>query len=752
MTPRRQLLLILLLALGLRLLLWSQPLHQPANDEHEYIAVARDLAAGRGWQLYERFEWLRAPLYPLFLAGSLLLARGDLHLAALPNIALSVATVYLVFRLTRALVGERPAPLAALLLAVLWTHATFASLYMSETLFTFLFTAGLLMVVEGVTTDSRRPVLPTPVAAGVLFGLAALTRSAVLPFLPVLALWLLGRQQATGNRQQAEDAGQGSGINNRQPGATSQESGARSQEPGAESHTAPPAVGAGRARSSVVGRRSPVVGLLAVFLFALSFCLTISPWTIRNYLAYGRPILIETGLSFNLWFFNEPRESNNEIYETLASIPNPAERADYATQRGLERLREDPGVLLRRMWPNWTAVWRVKPIEDRFLVESYNADVDFPLFAAALLLDDALYLLILLAAIAGLVLRRQPSEDGRRARPIDPKWLAIGWVLCVAVTAVLTHGEARYRHFFFTALIPYAAWMLTRMRGWNPALGDQRSSRSGISNRQSLTVAALAGLALFTFLPAYPWPWAERGLARSWHAQVGDLHMAAGHAAGAIAAYGRALDVDRTADGWLRLGAAAAAAGDIPRALDAYREAVEEVPSYVPAHGRLGDLLRSIGDLGAARTVFGSTYQEQLTGWAWRELAPPPASSIDVGGGLDFGYVAGVYSPEEQQEETARWTDGRGQIHLSLAMGAGSGPALVRLRLAAPHPGLKPVAAEICAAGTCRPLTLGPTWRTYVLPFDLAAGEAVEIEVRSETFAVDDGRTLGVLIDRVSVV
>src|SRR4051794_13442734 len=84
--------ILLLLALGLRLLLWSQPLHQLANDEVEYVTVARDLLAGRGWQFYDHYHWLRAPLYPLFLAASLWLAGGDLHRAALPNIALSVAT------------------------------------------------------------------------------------------------------------------------------------------------------------------------------------------------------------------------------------------------------------------------------------------------------------------------------------------------------------------------------------------------------------------------------------------------------------------------------------------------------------------------------------------------------------------------------------------------------------------------------------------------------------------------------------
>src|SRR5262245_9259167 len=167
LNSRFSILVILLLALALRLLLWSQPLHQLANDEIEYVAVARDLLAGRGWQFYDHYHWLRAPLYSLFLAGSLLLAGGDpapslpsislgtaraLHLAALPNIALSVATVYLRYRLARALFGRhsdnRVPLLAALLTGLLWTLATFASLYMSETLFTFLFTAGLLCLVS----------------------------------------------------------------------------------------------------------------------------------------------------------------------------------------------------------------------------------------------------------------------------------------------------------------------------------------------------------------------------------------------------------------------------------------------------------------------------------------------------------------------------------------------------------------------------------------------------------------------------
>ena len=47
---RRNLAIVVLLALGLRLVLWAQPLHQPANDEVEYITVARDLLAQVGIQ------------------------------------------------------------------------------------------------------------------------------------------------------------------------------------------------------------------------------------------------------------------------------------------------------------------------------------------------------------------------------------------------------------------------------------------------------------------------------------------------------------------------------------------------------------------------------------------------------------------------------------------------------------------------------------------------------------------------------
>lgn len=151
---------ILVLAALIRIALWLQPLHLPANDEVEYLTVARDLLSGKGWSFYERYHWLRAPLYPLWLAGSLWLAGGNVWLAALPNIALSVLNVYLAYRLSQA-IGDTLNPvvhrLTAFITAILLTNTTFAALYMSETLFTTLFSAALWLLLAWRQRGARWP-------------------------------------------------------------------------------------------------------------------------------------------------------------------------------------------------------------------------------------------------------------------------------------------------------------------------------------------------------------------------------------------------------------------------------------------------------------------------------------------------------------------------------------------------------------------------------------------------------------------
>lgn len=494
-------------------------------------------------------------------------------------------------------------------------------------------------------------------------------------------------------------------------------------------------------------------------VFVVSAVLIIAPWTTRNYLAYGDFILVETGLSYNLWAFSEPREDSATIFRTLESIANPAERSDFATAKGMERLQEDPAIMVRKLWPNWVYLWRVKPIQDRFLQEFYYADIELPLFVAALIFDDLLYLLITLAAFAGLVLYRPRVQNPfAHSRPPPrvhrvvaqlqhPKWLCVGWMLYVIAIILLTHGEARYRHILFPVLIPFAAWTLTSHREILARYAPARIYTAWIA---PLLILAIWTPYLWTTFPSYPWEWARQNLVRGWHIQVGDLAQSTGNYPAAMNAYQRAVEAEPTPDGWLRIGDLARSLGETQQAMDAYEEAIDLEPLYIVSTTRLGALLRTIGDEAGAREAFAGFYADaqQITNWAWRELDSLPPSFVDVGDGLDFGYVHGVYPAEELQGTLARWTNGDALIRVENDLD--STFARVQLRLAAPRPDEQPVPTDICLANTCHTITLTATWRIYALLFEIPAGAATTIAIESATFDAADGRQLGILVDWVT--
>ncbi len=700
---QRALLAVLLVALGVRLVLWAQPLHEPANDEREYVAVANDLLAGNGWQFYESWAWLRAPLYPLWLAGSLWLANGDLHRAALPTILLSVGVVALFALLTWQVAGyghphpdarERrsrgwAAVVAAAFAAVLWTQATFASLYMSETLFAFLLAATFALLFAADTRPALWQAVGLVAVAGLCYGLASLTRSLPLAFAPLLALWLL------------------------------------------------------------LGARPRVQRVLMVAAFTLAAVLPLVPWTVRNCQTYESCILVETGFAYNMWAFNEPREGPETILETLEAIPDPAVRADEATRRGMERLREDPAIIARKLVPNWDYFWRIKPIQDRFLLASYFADPPPAVFLAALVFDDLLYVGLLVASVGGLTAHMLYVPARRRRLAL----LAL-WVLYVVAASMLTHGESRYRHFVFLVIIPCAA--LGVQFAWQWLRGQWQPPTTPTRIRQRIawaTAVAVAGVLLLTVGEHYPWQWAQQGTARSWHRLVGDVQRGLGNTAAAEEAYQRAIDANYTADGWLILGDMWRNAGDLPAAEEAYRRAWRQERHYIAASARLGDLLRATSRPDEARRAFEGFYvpQQQVLDWSWAHLTPPPTATIVVGDRLAMGYVGGMYHAETIGETRARWTNGTGMVRLPANA---QGALVLQLTLAAPRPDGQPTPLAVCAPRRpCQTVTVRPAWRTVwlLLPPDPAptASATQDVTLRSPTFRAPDGRTLGVAVSVV---
>ena len=234
--------LVLRAAFGL--LYWvDKPL---THDEREYLALARSLTEGRGFQ-YDLSEPVgtgqrfgRAPAYPVFLAA--IGAGRDRHEHAPASVKLAQAavgafTVWLIGLIALRASGPRSGIAAAGIAAVYPPLVWIPAYVFSETLYSAV--ALLTVVVLQTAATSARD---TRLAwrAGALAGAAILIRPAMLFFVPFAALWLARRRAAL------------------------------------------------------------------ALAFAVGAVAVVTPWTIRNAKAYGRFVLVASEGGVTFWTGNHP--------------------------------------------------------------------------------------------------------------------------------------------------------------------------------------------------------------------------------------------------------------------------------------------------------------------------------------------------------------------------------------------------------------------------------------------------------------
>ncbi len=156
-------------------------------DSGEYDRLARDLLAGQGLGLLQGY--VRPPLYPLLVAGTYAIG-GIALLIAIQVLLGSIATV-LVGELASRLAGDRRAGIAAAAAAIYPWSFQWVGTLASENLFTPLALLGFVAVISAAD-DPRRG---RSVAAGVLFGMAALARNNILVLVGPIAIWWLWRSR-----------------------------------------------------------------------------------------------------------------------------------------------------------------------------------------------------------------------------------------------------------------------------------------------------------------------------------------------------------------------------------------------------------------------------------------------------------------------------------------------------------------------------------------------------------------------------
>ena len=188
MRPTRAEWSLLALALLLRLWLVGHATWLPVSDTRDYHDLARSLASGQGYvQVYagERAEYrglafhaFRMPGYPAFLAGLYSLFGWDPMVGYLANVACELLTQLLLLALGRQLLGPAGTVAAQALFA---THVVWTASLMTESLFTLLFTALVLLLVRGRATAA-----PAGAAGfGLLLAAALFVRPIAVAVLPV---------------------------------------------------------------------------------------------------------------------------------------------------------------------------------------------------------------------------------------------------------------------------------------------------------------------------------------------------------------------------------------------------------------------------------------------------------------------------------------------------------------------------------------------------------------------------------------
>ena len=155
-----------------------------APDSDEYVAIARNIAAGHGFSAADappyRPDVRRTPVYPVLIASVLQIPHAGFRTAAAVNLLAGSVTAALTYCLGLRLFGPGPALTGGVLMALDLTSITYSVLLLTETSFTLLLVLAVLILAD-------RSILPGhAVRAGLLLGVATLCRPIGLLLGPAL--------------------------------------------------------------------------------------------------------------------------------------------------------------------------------------------------------------------------------------------------------------------------------------------------------------------------------------------------------------------------------------------------------------------------------------------------------------------------------------------------------------------------------------------------------------------------------------
>jgi hypothetical protein len=263
----------------------------PTGDEPSWIVIGtRGVGRpSRGFSPFATDLVFYPPLYPYFFAV-LFRTFHTLRAVKWAQVVLGALLVPAVGRLGEGTFGRRAGLVAAAAVALYPDFVWFSTHFWSETLFVVLLWWGLERLLRSDAAGSTG----AAAIAGVLWGLAALTRELTIYLAPIVVLWYVRRGAAAWKRAAA---------------------------------------------------------------FGLCLVLTVVPWTIRNAVLFRTFIPVSTMGSLNLWQGNTTL-THLQIYEVLANVGGPVEQDRYCRRMAYETIRaRQPRWILDKLAEQMPEFW-----------------------------------------------------------------------------------------------------------------------------------------------------------------------------------------------------------------------------------------------------------------------------------------------------------------------------------------------------------------------------------------------------------
>lgn len=292
-------------------------------DEVQYDLIASNLLAGKGFAWYEEISTtFRAPLYPFFLAFSYSLFGKSYLIVRIIQAILGASLPVIGYLICRDVFNVKTARISALILTFYVPFILYTIAFLTENLFLPLMGLAVLLLVKYKDREQIRYCA----LCGVFLGLSILTRPSLVAFIPILFLWFYYPVK----------------------------------------------------NLRLTLRNSAVVLVVIMIL--------ITPWTIRNSLAAGQFVFLDSKTGYNLYVGYNPNATgtfNWESVTVLNEIVDDTERHNWGMENAVDYIKNNPLDSARLVPKKFFYFW---DLDKREFISAYSWNYIGELPAVALAL------------------------------------------------------------------------------------------------------------------------------------------------------------------------------------------------------------------------------------------------------------------------------------------------------------------------------------------------------------------------------